>query len=237
MEIVEIQGRTEQGVQQPFKCIGEDGNLYYVKGRQTNRSSQINEWLCAWLAREMRLPIPPFRLLHVSEELLAETPSDLKSIGYGWAFGSQHHPGCTWFDLANIQHVPVALQQDVLAFDWWIQNIDRNMGNPNLLWDPMNNGLVVFDHNLAFDASLDPRNFKSDHIFGEQWEGLDIVARDAIQRRMCLAMDAVFEHACDNIPPEWHWNNPECDVPANFDLAAINATLDRCRSADFWGFA
>ena len=39
LEIVEIIGPSEQGQQTPYKCRAEDGEIYYVKGRQTNRSS------------------------------------------------------------------------------------------------------------------------------------------------------------------------------------------------------
>lgn len=236
LEIVEIQGRTEQGVQQPFKCLADDGNLYYVKGRQTDRLSQCNELICGWIAREFGLPVPPFALLHVAEELLEETPSELRSIGAGIAFGSQHHPGCTWFDIAAIAHVPPNLQADVLAFDWWIQNIDRNTGNPNLLWDAASKKLVVIDHNLAFDTGIDAQTFALDHIFGSVWEQVDLVARDALQQRMCRTLDAVLDRACDNVPPEWHWNNPECDIPSNINLIATRSTLERCRSSDFWRF-
>ena len=59
---------------------------------------------------------------------------------------------------STVMEVPVNLQQDVLAFDWWIRNSYRYLtekgGNPNLFWQPDSHGLVVIDHNLAFDAEF-----------------------------------------------------------------------------------
>jgi len=224
-------------MQEPFQCIATDGNLYYVKGRQTDRASLCHEWICAHLARAIDLPLPPFNIVNVSEELLDEVPAHWKVIGAGPAFGSQQHLGCTWLDKAQIQYIPLDRQIEVFAFDWWIQNIDRTDGNPNLLWDTQQRELVMIDHNLAFDLSLNPRMFLENHIFRHCWEQADLVTRAALQGRFCTAMDAVFEKACDNIPPEWHWNNPECDVPANVDLNTIRATLSRCHLPDFWRFA
>ncbi|MFG0602123.1 HipA family kinase [Delftia sp. WSY_4] len=235
-EVIEIQGRSEQGAQKPFLCRADDGQTYYVKGRQTDRSSLCNEWICAHLAVQLGLPLPPFKLLHVSQELLDEAPRPWRELGCGIAFGSQRHPGCTWFDKAQILHVPQDLQASILAFDWWVQNVDRMDGNSNLLWDAHRSALVVIDHNLAFDPHLDAATFIENHIFRGCWQKTDLVSRDRLQDQLSEAMDAVFRFACDNIPPEWHWNNPECDIPARVDINAIAATLAKCKSPDFWRF-
>lgn len=236
VDVVEIQGRAEQGMQEPFQCLADDGYLYYVKGMQTDRASLCNEWICAHLATELGLPLPPFRLVNVPEELLAEAPQ-WRSLGAGLAFGSRQHIGCTWFDKAQAQHVSKAQQVEIMAFDWWIQNIDRSDGNPNLLWDAAHGSLVVIDHNLAFDAKLTGPDFIDGHIFRQSWTDLDLVTLDSLQQRFSNAMDAVLPQACQNIPEEWHWSNPERDIPAAVDLPAIQATLARCQANDFWRFA
>lgn len=237
LEIIEVLGRSEQGKQEPFKCIASDGNLYYTKGRQTDRASLCNEWICANLAQALNLPLPPFSLLNASQELLEELPPDWKTLGEGVAFGSRQHTGCVWLDIAQVQHVPQQLQAEIFAFDWWIQNIDRMDANTNLLWDTSQKELVIIDHNLAFDSSINPMIFIENHIFRKNWHNTDLVTRDMLQDRFCTAMGAVLDNACDNIPPSWHWSNPECDVPAKVDLNAIRTTLARCQSPDFWRFA
>lgn len=236
VEIVEIQGRSAHGFQEPFQCIGNDGKLYYVKGRQTDRASLCHEWICGHLARHLGLPIPPFALVNVSEELMAEAPVAWRALGVGIAFGSQQHPGCTWFTKAQAHQVSSRMQTDVMGFDWWVRNLDRTDGNPNLLWDASQSEIVVIDHNLAFDATFDADAFINLHIFKEQWMVLDLIARDALQRRFCATADAVLEEACDNIPPEWQWMNPECDIASNMDVVAVREQVLRCHHPDFWRF-
>lgn len=237
LEVLEVVGKSEQGIQEPFKCIASDGHLYFTKGRQTDRASLCNEWICAHLAQALGLPLPPFSILNVSQELVDELPGGWKSIGEGPAFGSRQHAGCTWLDLAQVQHIPQTLQAEIFAFDWWIQNIDRTDGNPNLLWDTNQSALVMIDHNLAFDRSLDPVLFIENHIFRESWQHADLVTRNLLQDRFCSVIETAFDYACENIPQSWHWNNPECDIPSNVDINAIRTTLVRCQSPDFWRFA
>lgn len=236
-EVIEIQSQSEQGFQQPFLCKADDGESYYVKGRQTTRASLYNEWISANLAAQLKLPMPPFKLLNVSEEILEEAPTPWKTLGCGIAFGSQLHPGCSWFDQAQVQHVPLHQQVEIMAFDWWIQNSDRTYWNPNLLWEARQGNIVMIDHNLAFEPTLTPQDFIESHIFRECWPSVDLVTRDLFQHQFCNAMDAVLEKACHNLPEEWQWNNPECDVAANVDLPAIKATLAKCKESDFWRFA
>lgn len=236
-EVIEIQGRSAHGMQEPFQCLADDGHLYYVKGCQTDRASLHHEWICAHLATQLGLPLPPFKLLNVSEEILEEAPQTWRVLGVGLAFGSQQHPGCTWFDKAQIQHVPLKLQMDIMAFDWWVRNIDRSDGNPNLLWDTSQQALVVIDHNLAFDSAFNHVDFFGSHIFRQCWQEMDFIKLDALQLRFSDAMDAVLTQACDNIPLAWQWANAECDILANVSLDEIKGTLARCQSNDFWRFA
>lgn len=236
VEIVEIQGRSAHGIQEPFLCLGEDRNLYYVKGRQTDRASLCHEWVCGHLAQHLGLPVPPFALVNISQDLIDEAPPEWKELGVGIAFGSRRHPGCTWFTKAQTTHVSTRLQADVMGFDWWVRNIDRMEGNPNLLWDAAQSEIVVIDHNLAFDATFDPDEFLKYHIFKDQWRSLDLIALDALQRRFSETADAVLDEACENIPPEWRWMNPECDIASNMDVNVVKSLVLRCHTSDFWRF-
>lgn len=236
IEVMEIQGKSEQGYQEPFQCLGSDGHLYYAKGRQTDRASLCQEWVCAHLGRQMGLPIPPFGLLNVSEDIISEAPAEWRSLGVGLAFGSRAHFGCTWFSKDQSAGVDAKLQSAILTFDWWIQNTDRTDWNPNLLWDAKSSELVVIDHNLTFPAEFSQQEFLANHIFRSQWASFDLMGFAEMQQRFCEAADAVLEEACDNVPPEWSWMNPECDIPSNMDLAHVKAMILRCKSADFWRF-
>lgn len=236
IDVVEILGKSEQGFQEPFQCIGADGSLYYVKGRQTDRASLCNEWICAHLGQHLGLPIPPFGLLRVPEEIIAEAPTEWRRLGAGIAFGSKQHAGCTWFSLDQAKHVSIELQTKILAFDWWIQNTDRTEWNPNLLWDAEHGELVVIDHNLTFPAIFNTKEFLEEHVFRERWDGLDLIEFDNLQGLFCATADAILDQACDNVPSEWSWMNIECDIPSNMNLDSVRSTILRCKSADFWRF-
>ena len=235
ISVVEILGPAEQGVSRPYRCRGEDGLLYYVKGGQTDRHSLWSEWLCGHLALAFGLKIPPFKLMEISEDLLMETRPELRNIGAGIAFGSQHYPNPAWFEPGFTRNVDQRVQRDILVFDWWISNQDRMRTNPNLLWNAVERQLVVIDHNQAFDPDFSAQNFADLHVFSEVFPQVydDLVIRDAYAARLSQALD-VWQEACDNAPPEWHWANPERDVPANFKLDVAKAHLDRCMTSDLW---
>jgi hypothetical protein len=235
LEIVEVQGPSLQGLSQPYKCIANDGNLYYVKGQQTDRASLWREWISAHLARVLNLPLPPFSLVQVSEALLAELPNEWRHIGAAPAFGSQHHDSTSWFEASLSKKVPPATQQAVLVFDWWIKNSDRVVGNTNLLWDANSEKLVVIDHNQAFDPDFDAQAFCQDHVFANQWGAVntDFLIQNDWSSRLNAALPQA-QWACDNAPSEWRWANAEMDVPANFVPDEALAVLARCATPELW---
>lgn len=240
VEITEILGRAAQGVTEPFKCMGDDGNLYYVKGLHSTRASQINEWICGNLARALDLPVPPFDIVHVPNELLEIAPTEWRCLGVGPAFGSQAHPYAIELPWQQVSRLPDDIKRDVLLFDWWIKNGDRcfsrHGGNPNLLWAPSESGLVVIDHNQAFEGDLQPPFFAEHHVFREMLDATlnDLIFRAAFMRRLDTAF-AGFQGACDNIPPEWWWIDD--GVPATYDLAATSQILARYLNSSFWEIA
>jgi hypothetical protein len=235
IQIVEILGPSDQGKSRPYKCTGADDAIYYVKGRQTNRASLWNEWICGHLALNFGLQVPEFGLVDVTEELLAETPKEWRDIGVGLAFGSRLHPNTIWMEVSLLSEVPVQVQRDVLVFDWWVRNGDRLTGNTNLLWDVSNKELVVIDHNLAFDHDFSTTEFLENHVFSAQWPFVcsDMMVQAEYLQRLCNALEALTI-ACHNAPPEWHWANIENDVPSNFDLDYVHKTLSRCKTHELW---
>lgn len=236
LEIVEIIAKSEQGMQTPYKCRAEDGKIYYVKGRQTNRASLWHEWIGAYLGQSFGLPIPPFALVNISAEILAEVMPRWRDLGPGPAFGSENHPTAAWLEPSMCGLVPHAVQRDVLVFDWWIHNTDRFTFNSNLLWDTAEKQLVVIDHNKAFDPEFSAAEFLREHIFAERWYEVasDLLTQADYAQRLSQAASAVFDSACDNIPLEWQWENPECDIPARTDINAIRALLSRCETPELW---
>lgn len=233
LQIEEVLGRSEQGQSRPYLCRAEDGALYYVKGEQAGRASLWAEWIAGHLAQALGLPLPPMALVQLDETLWRELPRDWRDVGLTPAFASRKHASSAWFELSQVGQVTAEQQRAVLAFDWWVHNPDRQKGNTNLLWDAGAKQLIVMDHNLAFDPGFDAAAFCEHHVFAAQWQALrdDMVHRALWAERMSLALPWA-RWACDNAPPEWRWNNPEMDAPANFDPERALALLSRCAMDD-----
>lgn len=99
LQIQTIMDRAEQGVTSPFICMAENGLEYFVKGLHATRASQINEWIGGNMAQALGLPVAPFELLEVGEELYEELPAKMKEIGKGICFGSLAQKGCALLSL------------------------------------------------------------------------------------------------------------------------------------------
>ena len=137
--------------------------------------------------------------------------------------------------MAGVPGINPALQRDILVFDWWLHNLDRTRGNPNLLWHPNNKELVVIDHNQAFDPEFSAADFWSHHLFAGHRDAvfLDLAEQADYAARMMTAL-SIWDEACDNVPPEWLWENDEQDLPARFDPVVAHSLAARCASPDFW---
>jgi hypothetical protein len=239
IEIVEIIGRSEQGVTKPFICRGEDGHVYFVKGRGAGMRSLICEWIAGQIGRRLGLPIAPFEIVVVSQELLSiAMRDDLAELGAGKAFGSRK-VSVVELSTTHVEYVPAETQRDVLAFDWWVRNGDRSLGetgrNPNLFWDVENEGLVVIDHNQAFDPTFSPQDFVDLHAFRGEWPVLlgDWVVQQSYAGRFQSAL-ADWQAICNTVPPEWRYVDVEQTVPTNFDDHAAFQLLMRCQTNGFW---
>jgi len=238
IEIVEIIRRSEQGITQPYICRGSDDNVYFVKGVGASRRSLLCEWLAGNLAYHFNIPIAPFTILSVPEELIDSNPAMYDELGAGCAFGSLERK-TTELSYSNLGDIPAGVQQDIIVFDWWVCNGDRQLsklgGNPNLLWDPLAQELIVIDHNQAFDFEMDKASFYRSHIFSESTDSLtrDFMRRSEYNTRLQSALDKLPAIA-GQIPPSWWYLDPESTIPVDFDLNQVEIMLARFRSDEFW---
>ncbi|RRD43705.1 hypothetical protein EII18_02205 [Comamonadaceae bacterium OH3737_COT-264] len=132
--VTEVVYRAEQGKTRPYLCQADDGLRYFVKHRSLPRRELVAEWLAAWLARALGLPIAPFRLIEIPDAL-AGLPW-LRELGPGVGFGSALQPARE-FSLHDVRRLPSGLAARVAAFDWWVRNSDRSLsahgGNENTM--------------------------------------------------------------------------------------------------------
>jgi hypothetical protein len=251
LNIIEVMSRSEQGRTQPYICRGDDGMVYFVKGRIATRHGLINEWLCANLALAFGLPIAPFGIATVPHELMeADISGFLSDLGEGAVFVSQRVEG-TELTHSQAAKVQVATQNDVLMFDWWVRNQDRCLtqhgGNVNLLWAHARThtealgtsqaaGLTVIDHNLAFDATFSKTQFCKGHVFAPQLPTIfsNFLTRQSYAERYASALSAVWDSACGKLPQEWFYIDDEQTLPTNFPFEQIKQSLDAANHPDFW---
>lgn len=240
--IEEVIKRAEQGQTAPYVCRCDDGHFYFVKSGGLPKRELVAEWLSANMAREVGVPIPEFSLAEVPEELCVRRMGEwMTDLVPGVAFASRRVEASD-FAWSMAQHVPARLRALIAAFDWWIHNADRTLsalgGNPNLLWRQGADGgeVVVFDHNLAFEAGFDIEQFLSSHVFAADLRLLasDRVARQQLREGFEAALRSL-EDVCDTIPEAWRFADTEQTVPAAWNLPEMVATLERCRNEQtFW---
>lgn len=235
LEIIEILRPASQGRTIPFLCRGEDEELYYVKGRTAGARGQYCEWLVAHLAEAFGLPIPPFRLVNVPEDLIAESSKEHQSLGAGIAFASLARTQTQWFENSFVAEVPRDLRCAVLAFDWWIQNSDRLQDNPNLLWSPASKELVVIDHAFAFADDFWPTVFLEYHIFKDDWQTIssDMALQADLQLKM-IAGVAKWREAAKDAPKEWTTRGYNEGAEDLLDCVAALNILNRHTEGDLW---
>lgn len=240
LTVVEVLERSKQGRTEPYICRCDDGVVYFVKGRSATRFELIAEWLCAQLGEAFGLPIAPYAIATVPEELIeADLTGWLGKLGEGEVFASQR-VGAVELTETHRELVSQKLRRDVIAFDWWVHNGDRNMtpkgGNPNLLWNPEAEGsLVVIDHNLAFDSEFSATDFLKLHVFADDIPGMfsDFLLRNEYAARFAETLGK-WDEICDTIPAAWRFIDPERTIPVEFSIPGIKAFLDRALTNTFW---
>ncbi|MDI3296281.1 hypothetical protein QK294_20700 [Janthinobacterium tructae] len=177
-------------------------------------------------------------MAEVAEELIeANAFPGISQLGSGIVFASRELPHPQELTAITRDLVPDQLASDVLVFDWWLHNEDRHLtergGNPNLLWVMQNSGLVVIDHNQAFDRHFNPSNFLKTHVFASRWN--DIFSDHLQREHYASKLGAILPRLAGiraKLPGSWWYVDD--GVPANVTWDEIETCLQRCRQEDFW---
>ncbi|ROO27575.1 HipA family kinase [Salinisphaera japonica] len=239
LEITEVRRRSEHGMTRPFICRGDDGAVYFVKGRDAGKAALIREWICGCLGRTLGLPIASFDIAWVPGELIAGPASlELDDLGDGPVFASRERR-VSELTLQSAAEIPPALRRDVLVFDWWVKNGDRSLtergGNPNLFWAPDSKELVIIDHNVALDDTLMRDEFLADHVFRDEAETVfnDLAMRAEYTARLESAI-MQLDAATAAIPAQWRYHDADELDSVAFDWVAMKTLLSAFRTEGFW---
>lgn len=213
LEIISIESITQQGQTQPLYCKADDDYFYFVKYLEgATANGLVKEWICGKMAQDFGFNVPCFQPAYVVQTLINSYPSFNKSNVInlpkeGVVFASQQVDFAQDFSVSNIDLVPVEKQQDLLVFDLWVRNDDRNLtpkgGNVNLLWSVENYDFYVFDHNLAFDVCDD--GFLRTHVFRKSISevyGLDLCERNDYELKLQNLVQK-WDNYVSSCPKEW----------------------------------
>ncbi len=232
IQVVAIEKRCEVGtcVSRPFMVRAEDGQIYWLKGLGTgwSRRELCYELLAARMASALDLPIAPYEVLDIPQEILEfSAVPEVDALRAGPAFGSQHvADGASLLPVA-VGKVPETLRWQILLFDWWIQNEDRVLGelggNVNLLWNPDGNELTIIDHNNAFDRDFCETRFFDNHVFRDELER--IPAKFLLEQSQTFStMAALFPQITGDFPDEWMERE---ENQGDFEPESVVAMLNR----------
>lgn len=241
--LVEVVGRSEQGMTLPFLCRGEDDRLYYVKGRYAGQLSLCCEWIAGNLAQSIGLRMPDFAIAEVPKKLVdgSDRP-DIQDLGEGLVFASarlEEAREITWPEAGTCDEWMRAL---VLLVDWWVHNEDRQLtalgGNPNLLLTgegPPPGLLWTFDFNAAFESDFDSCRFWENHIFANLQPDWPDGFRAFVEPRMHAALDRVDEWFA-SLPVEWQHLLGDENLPVQLEPKVVIETLTRAFATPdaFW---
>ncbi|RWE68081.1 HipA family kinase [Mesorhizobium sp.] len=242
VEIIEIVRRSTKGMTEPFICRGADDAIYFVKGHGAGRLSLVKEWICGNLAKILDLPIAPFEIAEISEELMdASSDMRLSELGTGPAFGSRQREFADDILFSQMDQVPLRSRRDILIFDRWIRNYDRTLsdqgGNPNLLWAIDEGAVVMIDHNSAFDQPVDGQTFAASHIFGKEFLPTchDAVEIAAYRQRLDGALGR-WQDIVSSVPRAWLFLDALETMPINFNFDDAFEVLCQHREEGFWSW-
>jgi len=111
----------------------------------------------------------------------------------------------------------------------------RPVGTPICSGDEATEHLVVIDHNLAFDQSLETTTFMDSHAFASVIPALRANDRwQAACRQGCRDARATFDLALSEIPDTWWYHDAEQTVPATFNSETARQQLRECETDGFW---
>ena len=239
---VEKSGRTQPCV---MACVDEDGleHELIVKlaaGCETKHRALANEAISACFAKDLGLPIPDSFLVKIDAEFARSIPNDearTRALGsVGWNFGSSKLPdGFSLYPVgAPLPRSILGTAADIVAFDVFIENPDRRVSKPNILWNGRE--LWIFDHEQAFlfnlllfwrpfwektALSLSASRPDDRHLFLDLLRGKELDF-DRIQGALEAIPTERFQEYAYSLPDEW-MSEPVQMIPAYLETLKANA--------------
>ncbi|MEO8030288.1 MAG: HipA family kinase [Gemmatimonadota bacterium] len=158
MPAIRVLRRDKRGSSSPVVVETAEGS-YFVKlrGSAQGTSALVAEVIVASLADRIGLPVPPRRIVVLSEAVPSDDRNDeladLLRASHGENLGFLYLPNARPFTLADLGTVTRDFAAQVRWLDWLVLNPDRGPRNPNLMVD--GSALWLIDHGAALPFQHD----------------------------------------------------------------------------------
>ncbi|BCJ42226.1 hypothetical protein GCM10010168_87760 [Actinoplanes ianthinogenes] len=162
-----------EGGSLPGVVEADDLGTYVVKFRGAGQGPKalVAEVIAGELARRLDLPVPELARVELDPVVARAEPDEevqeLIKASAGGNLGMDFLPGALGYD-PNAHPVEAGLASRVLAFDAFVENVDRSWRNPNLLiwhgalWLIDHGATLYFHHNWARAENVVHRPYKGD---------------------------------------------------------------------------
>ncbi|GID25965.1 HipA family kinase [Paractinoplanes brasiliensis] len=165
-----------EGGSLPGVVEADDLGTYVVKFRGAGQGPRalVAEVISGELGRRLGLPVPELTVVHLDPIVARAEPDEeiqeLIKASAGANLGMDFLPGALGYDPV-VHPVDAALASRVVAFDAYVENVDRSWRNPNLLmwhgglWLIDHGATLYFHHNWPRAAAVVHRAYKwDDHV-------------------------------------------------------------------------
>jgi hypothetical protein len=200
-----------EGGSLPGVVEADDEGTYVVKFRGAGQGPKalVAEVISGELGRRLGLPVPELIEIHLDPIVARAEPDEevqeLIKASAGSNLGMDFLPGALGYD--PVAHpVDAVLASRVVAFDAFVENVDRSWRNPNLLiwhdrlWMIDHGATLYFHHNWPRAAGVVHRAYKwDDHVLRPYAKALPIEGPQLAAR----LTPALLAEVIDLVPAEW----------------------------------
>jgi hypothetical protein len=200
-----------EGGSLPGVVEADDEGTYVVKFRGAGQGPKalVAEVISGELGRRLGLPVPELIEIHLDPIVARAEPDEevqeLIKASAGSNLGMDFLPGALGYD--PVAHpVDAVLASRVVAFDAFVENVDRSWRNPNLLiwhdrlWMIDHGATLYFHHNWPRAAGVVHRAYKwDDHVLRPYAKALPTEGPQLAAR----LTPALLAEVIDLVPAEW----------------------------------
>jgi hypothetical protein len=200
-----------EGGSLPGVVEADDEGTYVVKFRGAGQGPKalVAEVISGELGRRLGLPVPDLTEIHLDPIVARAEPDEevqeLIKASAGSNLGMDFLPGAYGYD--PVAHpVEAGLASRIIAFDAFVENVDRSWRNPNLLmwhdrlWMIDHGATLYFHHNWPRAAGVVHRAYKwDDHVLRPYAKALATEG----PRLAARLNPALLGEVIDLVPAEW----------------------------------